>query len=175
MSTSHQAIDGLTGSMLGLGTIAVVLRVYTRSAQRAKFEADDWVMVPAYVFFVGMMAAVLSGTSHRTIGYSMEEAQAHPVPQYTTVVISRVLDCFAAAYFGCVKASALLFFKRVFCVPGKTDSLRVAIWVLLVATFLWTILYILLPIFQCHTYIAAAWTPPASRPAQPPSTVHESR
>lgn len=163
MSTSYQSLDALTGSMLGIRTIVVGLRFCARAQQKTGLQLDDWFMIPAFIFFIGMMTGVFCGTSYRILGYSTAEANAHPVPQYKQVIINRIITCFAAAYFGCVKASVLFFFRRVFCVPGKTDSFFVTIWVLLVATLLWTILFILLPIFQCHAYIAAAWTPPAIR------------
>lgn len=46
---THQSFAALNGVMLALSVIAVALRFYSRSLQKAALKADDWVMIPAIV------------------------------------------------------------------------------------------------------------------------------
>ena len=39
----------LSSCMLGLSTIFIALRFFTRNAQKAPLKADDWLMVPCLV------------------------------------------------------------------------------------------------------------------------------
>lgn len=163
MSESHEALDGLCGAFLGISTVLLGLRGYARYEQKARWAADDWCMIPAYLLLVGLLASVLYGTYHRTLGYSTPVLKAEPVEPELSVAVNRAIDVFAAAANGCIKASALLFFQKVFCVRGRRDAFRLAIWVLLVLNCLWTLVYILLPIFQCGPDISHAWGPVTER------------
>ena len=146
-------MDGLAGAFLGIATIVVGLRFVARRLQHAHMAADDWMMIPSYLIFVGLMAAALYGTHHHSLGYSTPELKGVQTEPKVSVGDNRAIDTFAAAFFGCIKISALFFFRRVFCVRGHTDWFKISIWVLIVLTAIWSIIYILMPIFQCGTTI----------------------
>ena len=48
-STSAQGLTALSGTLLGLSTIAVSLRFYARRTQKASLRSDDWIMIPCLV------------------------------------------------------------------------------------------------------------------------------
>lgn len=47
--TTAVSFRALVGSMIGLITVAVVLRFFARRRQKANLRADDWLTVPVWV------------------------------------------------------------------------------------------------------------------------------
>ncbi|KAG6012123.1 hypothetical protein E4U43_007934, partial [Claviceps pusilla] len=58
---------------------------------------------------------------------------------------------------GSVKASALFFYKRIFCVSGRKAALNVIIISLLVVVACWVVVFEFLLAFQCGTHFSAPW------------------
>ena len=48
-TTSAQGLTALSGTLLGLSTVAVALRFYARHMQKVPFKSDDWFMIPCIV------------------------------------------------------------------------------------------------------------------------------
>lgn len=59
---------------------------------------------------------------------------------------------------GFIKATALLFYRRIFCVGRKRDLFDVSTMVLFVVVMLWTAVFFILDVFVCGTHVDAAWT-----------------
>jgi hypothetical protein len=69
-------------------------------------------------------------------------------------IASNILFTFA---LGCVKSSALFFYKRIFCVSGRKASLNMTIVLTILLLALWTIGYIVFIGFQCRDHFSALW------------------
>ena len=67
------------------------------------------------------------------------------------------INCLSILCFGITKASALLFYRRLFCVDGKHPTLRKVILVALPVVAVWTLVFELMTIFQCGTHFSAPW------------------
>jgi hypothetical protein len=63
---------------------------------------------------------------------------------------------------GFIKATAILFYRRVFYVGRKLDIFNITTMVLFVIIMLWTATFFILDLFACGTHIDAAWTGVAS-------------
>lgn len=59
--------------------------------------------------------------------------------------------------FGTAKASALLFYRRVFCAGGQHRPLARVIAVALPVLGVWTVVFVFMTIFQCGTHFDAPW------------------
>ena len=126
-TTSPSGLQALSGSLLAITTIIIGLRFYTRYAQRAYIGADDWLIIPGYVTFIGMIACALLGVDRKMFGYSDAEVAAAKLTFGTEASLVVSLDVLSAASLGFTRISALLFFRRIFCVPGRTVPLRAII------------------------------------------------
>lgn len=58
---------------------------------------------------------------------------------------------------GCTKASALFFYKRIFCVAGRKETLNIIVTCSIVVVALWTLVFEFLTGFQCGTHFSALW------------------
>jgi hypothetical protein len=67
----------------------------------------------------------------------------------------------SAATLGFTRISALLFFRRIFYVPGRTKYLRAIIYVMVVVVCLWMVAFIILPPLQCGPDLSV-WSASAS-------------
>ncbi|KAG5993708.1 hypothetical protein E4U43_003417 [Claviceps pusilla] len=77
--SDHSASDlvGVSAVLLALGAVAVVLRFYARSHQKAHLLADDWLMVPALATFVGACTSVhLKAFGYSTFEISKQQREA---------------------------------------------------------------------------------------------------
>ena len=63
--TTAASLEGLLGTMIGLITIAVVLRFVARRQQGARLRADDWLTVPVLV----CRLVQCNPLNHRSVAY----------------------------------------------------------------------------------------------------------
>ena len=62
--SSPPSLSAMSAALIALCTIAVALRVNVRKLQKANLKFDDWIMLPALLFFTGMAICGILG-----IGY----------------------------------------------------------------------------------------------------------
>ena len=67
------------------------------------------------------------------------------------------LNTFSIVCFGAAKASALAFYRRVFCAGGKHPVLGKALLGGVAFMGLWTVVFVLMTVFQCGTHFSAGW------------------
>lgn len=60
-SDSRDGIVAVSASLIGLSTIAVALRFYARKQQKARFLADDWLVIPALITYIAAAITVFIG------------------------------------------------------------------------------------------------------------------
>lgn len=91
-TTSPSSLQALSGSLLGITTIVALLRFYARRAQHAFIGLDDWMILPAYMTFVGMVACALLGVNLRQFGYNDKQVAATKLPFSTEASLVVSLD-----------------------------------------------------------------------------------
>ncbi|EPE28160.1 hypothetical protein GLAREA_04951 [Glarea lozoyensis ATCC 20868] len=157
-STSYEGLMALSSCMLGLSTISVALRFWVRTKQKASYKADDWFMVPSLLLLIGAISCALWGMQKKVVGYpSPKDPKVLAATQPMTSKLYITFQIFLVLTLGCIKASALFFYYRIFCVSGRSQLFRSLILVSLTITLLWTIAYLLLTVLQCGTHFAALW------------------
>ena len=150
MSTSSaEGLRALCGSLVAITTIVSGLRLYVRRVQRVKFGIDDWMIIPSYMAFVGMVACALLGVQLRQLGYSQVQVAASQLPFHIVAFLVVSIDILSAASLGFTRISALLFFCRIFCVSGRMTALRAAIYISITVISLWTAVFIILAPIRC--------------------------
>lgn len=148
-TTSAEGLRALCGSLVALTTVASGLRLYARRVQRVEFGVDDWIIIPSYMAFIGMVACALLGVQLRQFGYPQTQVAASHLP-------FRI-----EASLGFTRISALLFYCRIFCVLGRMTALRAAIYTSIMVISLWMAAFIILPPLQCGPDLSV-WSAPAS-------------
>ncbi|KAG5982345.1 hypothetical protein E4U55_002036 [Claviceps digitariae] len=156
---SASNLVGVSAVLLGLGAMTVVLRFYARRHQKASLLADDWLMVPALATFIGACSCIFYAVHLKAFGYSTFEISR----QQREATLERsgkaqiALNLSSIVCLGSVKASALFFYKRIFCVAGRKAALNVIIITLLVIVACWVVTFEILLAFQCGTHFSAPW------------------
>ncbi|MCJ1371184.1 hypothetical protein MMC20_002399 [Loxospora ochrophaea] len=148
-TTDSGGLRALCGSLAAILAVVGGLRFYARRVQRADLGADDWMTIPSYMAFIGMVACALLGIHIRIFGYSDDQVAAAKIPFSIEASLVVSLDVLSAASLGFTRISALLFYRRIFCVAGHASTLRAAIYTGIVIISLWMAAFIILPPLQC--------------------------
>ena len=160
-TTSAEGLRALCGSLVAITTVVSGLRLYARRVQRVDFGIDDWIIIPSYMAFIGMVACALLGVQLRQFGYPQTQVAASHLPFHIEASLVVSLDILSTASLGFTRISALLFYCRIFCVLGHMTALRAAIYTSIMVISLWMAAYIILPPLQCGPDLSV-WSAPAS-------------
>lgn len=60
--------------------------------------------------------------------------------------------------YGFIKAAALVFFRRIFCVKGNRDWFNITTLLMIVVIVLWTVAFEILAASRCRTHPSALWS-----------------
>ncbi|KAI0417809.1 hypothetical protein F5X98DRAFT_133902 [Xylaria grammica] len=147
-----------------LDIAAVALRFWARAKQKKAMKADDWLMVPATILVTAIGAAITFGVARGAV--------AHPTalppdfdgnhleietPQTTLIYkIQWAFDVALPVASGCVKASFLFFYRRVF-VAGKDGPAGYLVTGLVVLVAASSAGFFLASLFQCGVRFSALW------------------
>ncbi|KAK2603571.1 hypothetical protein QQS21_004251 [Conoideocrella luteorostrata] len=156
---SASALLALASVLLALSLITVMLRFYARRRQKAPILWDDWMTLPALIAFIGATSCLYFGVSLKAFGYSATDLTKEQVAATKERSAKAQLGLNFTSLFclACSKASALLFYRRIFCVSGRKAILHRAIVATLVVLFLWLVAFELLIAFQCQGHLSALW------------------
>ncbi|KAH7324817.1 plasma membrane protein Pth11-like protein [Stachybotrys elegans] len=142
-----------------LDIAAVAARLYTRQKQKQKIKADDWLMLPALLFTVGIGVTLIYGVAVESFGVPTKipedfsgdprEILALASPQLKTM--NTLQWTFAAVIplaIGCTKASFVCFYLRIFSV-NKRSCTHYLLVGMLVFVIIWTLAFFFSELFQC--------------------------
>ena len=160
LTVSSEGLRALCGTLVAITTVIAFLRFYTRRIQRATLEADDWLILPGYVTFIGMVACALLGVHLGQFGYSERQLAAFHLSFSVQASLVNSLDILSAASLGFTRINALLFYRRMFCVPGRSAFLRAVIYGSITVISLWMVAFVILPPLQCGPNLSV-WSVPA--------------
>ena len=157
-SESHSGLLGLSGSLLGLTTAALGLRLYARRKQNVPLMSDDWIALASWFTFIGTVSVTFWGVQYHHLGYPEPMSPAAELTALKAQAqIALSFDVLSTATFAFAKISALLFYRRVFCVSGRSGRFHIFLMICVAIVSLWLVAYIILPILQCGTHISALW------------------
>ncbi|KAI3318415.1 hypothetical protein HD806DRAFT_512197 [Xylariaceae sp. AK1471] len=158
-SSSKDGLLALSGSLLGLTTISVSLRLWARKQNQLSLMADDYFAALALISYLGACICVFIGVHNRTLVYSSHDftaAQTAALGKENSQV-QIALDVFTNTTLAFVKLSALFFYRRIFCSGGKRAIFSPVTWVTIVVVILWLFIFQFLTAFQCGTHFSALW------------------
>ncbi|KAF3767962.1 hypothetical protein M406DRAFT_355782, partial [Cryphonectria parasitica EP155] len=160
-SESKDGILAVSGSLLGLSTLVVGLRLCARKQQNARLMTDDALAVLSLVAFVGTAACTFLMVKHKTVGYPSTDftvAEELAVAEIAAK-LNVAWDVLGLTSLACIKLSALFFYRRVFCIHGWLEAqwFSIATFVTIVLVVLWDVVFSFLPGFQCGTHFSALW------------------
>ncbi|KAI0116824.1 hypothetical protein F4814DRAFT_414078 [Daldinia grandis] len=157
--SSKESILGLSGSLMGLSTIAVSLRFWVRRRHKLHFMADDWTAGLALLSYIGASICVFTMVHNKVLGYSSHDFTSEQIEAMgkTDNVSQITLDVLTNNTLACVKLSALFFYRRIFCAGGKWTTFGTVTWVTIVVVILWLLIFQFLTGFQCGTHFSALW------------------
>ena len=149
LTVRPEGLRALYSTLVAITTIIGFLRFYIRRIQRATLGADNWLILPGYVTFIGMVACALLGVHLGQFGYSERQVAAFHLSFSVEASLVVSLDVLSAASLGFTHISALLFYRCIFCVPGRIAFLRAVIYGSITVVSLWMVAFVILPPLQC--------------------------
>lgn len=150
-----------------VGIIVVALRFWLRSYQKAKLGLDDYTILVALFFVIGMSICLIYGAAKHSLGYPTPQLpNATPETQLTEIVpaqtLVELLDWIIWLLMipanGLIKLSAIFLYRRLFVV-NKGTTFDTITKVLIVICSLWTIAFWFATIFGCGTHFTNPWKP----------------
>ncbi|KAI1124914.1 hypothetical protein F5Y10DRAFT_284705 [Nemania abortiva] len=157
--SSREGLLAVSGSLLGLSTIAVSLRFWARKRHEVGLMADDYFAALGLISYIGASICVFVGVHNKTLGYSSHDF----TPEQVAAIGKEdnqdqiALDVTSSTTLACVKLSALFFYRRIFCSGGKRPVFGPVIWTTIVTVILWLFVFQFLTGFQCGTHFSALW------------------
>ncbi|RAL03701.1 uncharacterized protein BO80DRAFT_349179 [Aspergillus ibericus CBS 121593] len=173
MSTNELSISFVPASAVLAAAIALpcvgILSVGVRFALRWKNErsigVDDWLILVALVFVIGMGAVQVYGGVEHALGYSTppyssEEAELTELsrPQRIVELVDWITWVVMTPANGLIKLSSLFLYRRIFAV-GQERVFGMLSWILIGLCTLWTLAFFFATIFGCGRHFAYPWGP----------------
>ncbi|KAI2608197.1 uncharacterized protein GGS25DRAFT_521370 [Hypoxylon fragiforme] len=147
-----------------LDVVAVALRFWARRVQSQPPKTDDWLMIPAMLLTVGISISQVYGVAHMALGYRIQVPPGYTgstndlvTPQLTlkAQIEWSYLLMFPIA-LGCMKASFLFFYMRVFAVQ-KHGFINKLLLGFIVVVVVWALAFFFLSLFECDGNFGAIW------------------
>lgn len=159
-SSSAQGLTALSATLLSLSTIAIALRFYARHTQKARVESDDWIMIPCLLLFIGTTGCTFFGVHKKALGYPTSKDPKEVIETAEmTLRVYFVSNIFSTTTLGFTKIGALLFFRRIFCKPGRRRTFFAHLTLTtIIFVALWTVALNVFSGLQCGTHFSALWS-----------------
>ncbi|KAI4121453.1 MAG: hypothetical protein LQ338_006351 [Usnochroma carphineum] len=164
--TSPSAVIAVGVVMPVLGIATVGLRFYTRQKMRNQILIDDWLLLPALLFTIGMGASLIAGVRLHALGYHTPITGNPDDPLVTltqtnsaittTTQIEWAFQMIQILALGCVKLSFLFFYRRIFT-TGISTWFNKATTGLIVIILVWTGAFFFALLFACKGTWSAWW------------------
>ncbi|KAI2784970.1 hypothetical protein F4815DRAFT_454957 [Daldinia loculata] len=142
----------------------VVLRFWARKVQKQPLRADDWLMVPATLITVGIGICQLYGVSQKALGYRTiipDGFQGNPFELVTPQLslksqLEWVFFLMLPIATGCMKASFLFFYMRVFATRERS-AINKFLKAFIVFIMVWVVAFFFGMFFECGRNFWAIW------------------
>ncbi|KAK5997679.1 hypothetical protein PT974_00034 [Cladobotryum mycophilum] len=173
LDTQVNGVAALSSAFLFLTTTTVLLRFLARHRQKAYISTDDYMVVAAWVGFIGLTALSFYGENenghlrksevfrtktsigivHRFIGYHQPKNKAivnadHPMLERVYLSINAL----SAWVFGTSKLSALFFYRRIFCPVGSRDAFQYLTIIFIAIVMSWVVVFVVMPFNLCGSH-----------------------
>ncbi|PYI02385.1 hypothetical protein BO78DRAFT_377122 [Aspergillus sclerotiicarbonarius CBS 121057] len=148
-----------------VGIFSVGVRLALRWRNERSIGVDDWLILAALVFVIGMGAVQIYGSVEDALGYptppfSTEEAELTELsrPQRIVELVDWITWVLMTPANGLIKLSSFFLYRRVFAV-GQERLFGMLSWALIGLCTLWTLAFFFATIFGCGRHFAYPWGP----------------
>ncbi|KAI1376200.1 hypothetical protein F4677DRAFT_419169 [Hypoxylon crocopeplum] len=159
-SPGHVIAAGIVLSVVDI--VSVSLRFWARKKQREALKADDWLMIPASLITTAIGICLVYGVSQEALGYPAKLAPDQ-IGSSLNITTEQLSTAFKMEFsiismlplvLGCIKASFLFFYRRIFSVNRTTDVFLTGMIILVT---LWTVGFFFTVVFECGLNFWAIW------------------
>ncbi|KAI9158001.1 Satratoxin biosynthesis SC15 cluster protein [Paramyrothecium foliicola] len=139
------AIVGVAAASIGISTVAVVLRFWSRAGSTSlAFWWDDWLVLITTIVSHGFLSLYIAWTK---IGFGKHVEFIPVTSMLPSVYYSKASIVLHALCIWLIKISALFLFARIF---RQSVRFRRLLWILGVAVTCWLACTAVVPWFNCH-------------------------
>ncbi|KAI1645953.1 uncharacterized protein F4817DRAFT_342065 [Daldinia loculata] len=156
VQSQQPTIRGLGIAFPIIAITSVVLRFQARRIKGQKLASDDWTILVALIFSIGVTIDILIMTQQGGLGtHQQYDDDGYPLDPESTVIFGKTtyaLEILTLPAVGLTKISVLLMYKRIF----TTSRFRTMTWILVGLIIAWTIAFTFAFVFSC-TPVASQW------------------
>ncbi|CAI6267825.1 unnamed protein product [Periconia digitata] len=146
-----------------LGLVAVALRFWRRTSRNMGVGVDDWLILVALVFVIGMGVVQLYGVSQHALSYPSQEYETPfeqlnslPPEQRLVELIYWITWLLMLPANELIKLSTISLYCRIFSV-ARYSQFNIASVMVAVICALWTIAFFFATILGCGTHVEYPW------------------
>ncbi|KAJ8070211.1 hypothetical protein OCU04_000597 [Sclerotinia nivalis] len=134
----------------------VGLRIYARHLKKVGLGADDYLIMAALVFVIGMGVAIMAEVGLKQLGYPAP-APSTQIGKPDSNIAFWPGELLQIPALGLVKLSLILFYRRVFT-RNAAPRFNIVTWFMILIILLWTLSFFFSILFICGSDFAAYWT-----------------
>ncbi|KAI2614960.1 plasma membrane protein Pth11-like protein [Hypoxylon sp. NC1633] len=150
-----------------LDIAALLMRFLTRRKQKQALKADDWFLVPATLITLGLGVSLVYGVAVKALAYPTyipPEFQGQTLnimtDQHSTEAkIQWAYTTILPLALGCIKASFLFFYMRIFA-TDKKNTISILLITMIALVIAWTVAFFFAALFQCGRDFYVHWGSP---------------
>lgn len=150
-----------------VGASSVFTRLWLRRRNGKSYGADDWLVLVALVFVVGMGAVQIYGVVKHALAYAtppyssdtpMAQLTELSDAQRTVELVDWITWVLMIPANGLIKLSSLFLYRRLFVV-SQEKVFGITTWALIGICTLWTVGFFFATIFGCGRHFTYPWGP----------------
>ncbi|KAF7906310.1 hypothetical protein EAF00_000589 [Botryotinia globosa] len=142
--------------LIPICTATVALRVYARHIKKVGLGADDYLIMAALIFVVGMGVAIMAEVGLKQLGYPAP-APSTQIGKPDSNIAFWPGELLQIPALGFVKLSLILFYRRVFT-RNAAPRFNIVTWFMILIIIIWTLSFFFSILFICGTDFSAYWT-----------------
>ncbi|KAE8163761.1 hypothetical protein BDV40DRAFT_132132 [Aspergillus tamarii] len=149
------------------GAFSVFVRLWLRRKNGKSYGADDWLVLAALVFVMGMGAVQIYGVVKHALAYPTPPYSSDsPIAQLTELsdaqktveLVDWITWVLMIPANGLIKLSSLFLYRRLFVV-SQEKVFGITTWALIGVCTLWTVGFFFATIFGCGRHFTYPWGP----------------
>ncbi|APA06872.1 predicted protein [Sclerotinia sclerotiorum 1980 UF-70] len=134
----------------------VGLRIYARYLKKVGLGADDYLIMGALVFVIGMGVAIMAEVGLKQLGYPAP-APSTRIGKPDSNIAFWPGELLQIPALGLVKLSLILFYRRVFT-RNAAPRFNIVTWFMIIIILIWTLSFFFSILFICGLDFSAYWT-----------------
>ncbi|PQE28267.1 plasma membrane Pth11 protein [Rutstroemia sp. NJR-2017a WRK4] len=143
------------GTFIPLCSLSVALRIYARKVRKVGLGVDDYLIMGALVFVIGMAVTIIAEVATHQLGYPAP-APSTQVGKPNANITFYPPSLLLPPTLGLIKLSLIFFYRRSFSVHAAS-RFNVVTWIAALLILLWTLSFFFSLVFICGVNFSAYW------------------